>query len=52
VALAPLLLDGVEYMMAVWPGTADDGLPCLADLASDLGAVLLGGQVKAETVSE
>jgi hypothetical protein len=37
VALSRLVLDDVEYMVAVWPGTADKGLPRLADLAADLG---------------
>jgi hypothetical protein len=48
VAVTPLALDGVEYVVAVWPGSAsgDGGLPSLAELAAQLGAELLDGEVR------
>jgi hypothetical protein len=48
VAVTPLALDGVEYVVAVWPGSAagDGGLPSLKELANQLGAELLDGEVR------
>jgi hypothetical protein len=48
VAVTPLALDGVDYVVAVWPGSAvgDGGLPSLKDLAAQLGAELLDGEVR------
>jgi hypothetical protein len=48
VAVTPLALDGVDYVVAVWPGSAasDGGLPSLKELAIQLGAELLDGEVR------
>jgi hypothetical protein len=48
VSVTPLAIDGVEYVVAVWPGAVSGtgGLPALAELAEDLGAELLDGEVK------
>jgi hypothetical protein len=42
-----LALDGVDYVVAVWRGEArgDGGLPALRDLAVELDAELLDGEV-------
>ena len=47
VTVTPLALDGVDYVVAVWPGSTagDGGLPSLAQLAAQLGAELLDGEV-------
>ena len=50
VSITRLALDGAEYVVAVWPGDAvgDGGLPAVQDLALDLGAELLDGEVVRE----
>ena len=47
VSITPLALDGVDYVVAVWRGEArgDGGLPALRDLADELDAELLDGDV-------
>jgi hypothetical protein len=47
VSITRLALDGMEYVVAVWPGDAvgDGGLPAVQDLAIELGAELLDGEV-------
>ena len=47
VSITPLALDGVDYVVAVWRGEArgDGGLPALRDLAVELDAELLDGEV-------
>lgn len=47
VTVTPLALDGVDYVVAVWAGTAEGsgGLPALADLAVALEGELLDGEV-------
>jgi hypothetical protein len=47
VSITPLALDGVDYVVAVWRGQArgDGGLPALRDLAVELDAELLDGEV-------
>ena len=49
VSITPLALDGVDYVVAVWRGEArgDGGLPALRDLAVELDAELLDGEVTA-----
>jgi len=48
VSITPLALDGVDYVVAVWPGAAlaSGGLPALVELAADLDGELLDGEVK------
>jgi hypothetical protein len=47
VTLTPLALDGVEYVVAVWRGDIerDGGLPALQELAVELDAELLDGEI-------
>src|SRR3954452_2535881 len=47
VTLTPLALDGVEYVVAVWRGDIerDGGLPALKELAVELDAELLDGEI-------
>ncbi len=45
VSVTPLALDGVEYVVAVWRGSGR--LPKLRELAVELGADLLDGEVEA-----
>jgi|1185.fasta_scaffold525915_1 hypothetical protein len=49
VSITPLALDGVDYVVAVWRGEArgDGGLPALRELAVELDAELLDGEVTA-----
>ena len=48
VSITRLSLDGAEYVVAVWPGEAagSGGLPEVEELATELGAELLDGEVK------
>jgi hypothetical protein len=50
VSITRLALDGAEYVVAVWPGDAagGGGLPAVRQLAVELGAELLDGEVKRE----
>ena len=50
VTLTPLALDGVEYVVAVWKGDVqrDGGLPALQQLAVELDAELLDGEISGE----
>jgi hypothetical protein len=50
VSITRLALDGAEYVVAVWPGdvAGNGGLPALRELAVELGAELLDGEVKSE----
>ena len=50
VSITRLALDGAEYVVAVWPGEAagSGGLPEVEELAIELGAELLDGEVKRE----
>jgi len=50
VTLTPLALDGVEYVVAVWRGDVqgDGGLPALEELAVELDAELLDGEISTE----
>ena len=50
VTLTPLALDGVEYVVAVWRGDmqVDGGLPALQELAVELNAELLDGEIGRE----
>ena len=52
VSLTPLALDGVDYVVAVWRGAVagTGGLPALKELAEELDAVLLDGEVRAESL--
>ena len=47
VSITPLALDGIGYVVAVWRGeaTGRGGLPALRDLAAELDADLLDGEV-------
>jgi hypothetical protein len=50
VSLTPLALDGVDYVVAVWRGDIlrDGGLPALQELAVELDAELLDGEIRSE----
>jgi hypothetical protein len=50
VTLTPLALDGVEYVVAVWRGDIlrYGGLPALQELAVELDAELLDGEIRSE----
>ena len=50
VSITPLALDGMEYVVAVWRGTASGsgGLPTLERLAAELHGDLLDGELKSE----
>src|SRR5688572_22478425 len=50
VTLTPLALDGVEYVVAVWRGDVQGsgGLPELHELAVELHAELLDGEIRAD----
>jgi hypothetical protein len=50
VSLTRLALDGAEYVVAVWPGdvAGTGGLPALEELAAELDAELLDGEVDGE----
>jgi hypothetical protein len=50
VSITPLALDGVAYVVAVWRGEASGtgGLSELRQLAVELGADLLDGEVKSD----
>jgi hypothetical protein len=50
VSVAPMAIDGVDYVVAIWPGTTagTGGLPALRELVVDLDADLLDGEVKSE----
>jgi hypothetical protein len=47
VSITPLALDGVEYVVAVWRGDIqrDGGIPALQELAVELDAELLDGEI-------
>lgn len=46
----PSALDGIEYVVAVWRGNVqgDGGLPALQELAIELNAELLDGEISGD----